>query len=173
MMAKPDPPPSAPHFAQRTVAAFVEALASDAVAPGSGAAAAVALALAAGCAAKAAAVTLKHRPGDQRLTELHDRLRVFAGHALTGADRDAQRFEAFQKQKSAATAAPLLRSGEQLQHSAADLQRWLDELAGQVSAVVHGDVLAARALCTACVTIHSENLKENQRASAALPLSGL
>jgi formiminotetrahydrofolate cyclodeaminase len=156
---------SRPTLAEQTVGELVGALASADVAPGAGAAGAVALALGAACAAKAATITLAHHRDDARLTELRAELLALSERALAGAEQDAEQFAEFMHDKSAETAGRLLRTGERLQHSALALKSILDELAGRVAPALAGDVLAARALCDACLAIQRENLDENQRAA--------
>lgn len=163
----PDAAPAPPSFADRTLAEVVRAIAGDGVAPGAGAASAVTLALAAACAAKAVAVTLRHRPEDEPLQRLREKLLALASGALSGAEEDTRRFEQFMRSRDARSAAPLLRSGERLQQLGAALKELSDQAASAIEPAVAGDLLAARALCDACLAIQHENLEENRRAARA------
>lgn len=154
-----------PRIAELTLGELTAAIASDAVAPGSGSAAAVGLALASACAAKAVAITLKHRAPDARLTKLWTTLVAFAERALDEGDGDALAFAEFMQDESSATAARLLDEGERMQRSAMALNAVLQRLAGEVEPIVVADILAARALCGACLAIQSQNLAANQKAT--------
>jgi formiminotetrahydrofolate cyclodeaminase len=153
-------------MARQTLGDLMAAIASDAVAPGSGSAAAVGLALAAACAAKAVAITLKHVAPDPRLSNLRQALVAFSERALDGGDQDAHLFEQFMRASGAAAAGPLIEAGERLQHSARALRQVLEHLAAEVDPLVVSDVLAARALCDACLAIQSQNLEANHEVAA-------
>jgi formiminotetrahydrofolate cyclodeaminase len=76
-----------------TVEALIESIASRRISPGAGSAAAVVLALGAACARKAALVSLKHRPDDERLQQAARTCESIACEALSGAEEDAREFE--------------------------------------------------------------------------------
>lgn len=150
-------------LADRPLGAVLEAISSDDVSPGAGAAGAVGLALAAACAGKAVAITLKHRPDDEVLTQVRKELVAIVHRALHGADEDSAHFREFMRDKDAASAAELLDSGRRLQHLGRKLFALLEQLDNRIDNSVCADVLAARALCAAFSEIQSENLRENAR----------
>jgi hypothetical protein len=97
------------------------------------------------------------------LSNLWASLVACSERALEGGDEDSLRFEAFMHDHSPETAAPLLGASERLQRSAHGLRDMLERLAAEVDSLVVPDVLAARALCEACLAIESQNLGANQK----------
>jgi formiminotetrahydrofolate cyclodeaminase len=154
--------PNIEHLAERPLGKVIEAIASDAVAPGAGSAAAVGLALAAACAGKAVAITNKHRQNDRVLSRAQRILEDIAHRALHGADEDASRFRAFMHEQDRASAQDLIDSSKRLQQLGAELRTVLDELKHHVDPIVSGDMKAAQALCGAFSEIQSENLAQNR-----------
>jgi formiminotetrahydrofolate cyclodeaminase len=80
---------------------LVELIGSNEIAPGAGAAGAVALALGAACAAKAAAVSLRHSLDDTRPSLALTHLRKLRDCALQGADTDARTFADYIRHRTA------------------------------------------------------------------------
>jgi formiminotetrahydrofolate cyclodeaminase len=154
-------------LAERSRGEVIRAVAAAGVAPGAGAAGAITLALAGACAAKAVAVTLRHRPADAALRALAEQLADISRRALIGADEDTRRFEAFIHSKDAADASRLIRNGEALTQLAARLGELLRVVEQRVDPSVQGDASAAAALCSAFRAIASENLKENRKSAAS------
>ncbi len=142
------------------VKALVALIGADHVSPGAGSAGAVALALAAACAGKAVSVSLKHRPGELPLQEARERFAEMARRALSGADRDSEAFEALVHERSAAAAARLLDSGEQLAQLAGMLAAAIDDIEPRIEPSVAGDLAAARALAGAAGSIQARNAAE-------------
>ena len=152
-------------LATRPLGSVIEAIASDAIAPGAGSAAAVGLALAAACARKAVVISLKHHPNDDSLTQAEKKLADVTHRALRGADVDAASFREFMLEKDAASAEELVATGKHLEQLGAALLAVLDSLECRVDLIVRGDIRAARALCSAFSEIQSENVAENEKAA--------
>jgi formiminotetrahydrofolate cyclodeaminase len=152
-------------FADRTLNEVLTALASDSVSPGSGAAAAATLAFAAACAAKALAISRKHRAADESTNAAEHRLGELIGAALGRADVDAALFEKFIHDKSAQTAAELVRADAASQGLARELDALLRQIDATIHPVVVGDIAAARALLSAASLIQARIRAENQRAA--------
>ncbi len=68
--------------------------------------------------------------------------------------------------KDAAAAQRLVKAGEGLRHLCGALTDLLDVIEARIDTVVAGDLVAARALCAASITIEAENLDENRRANS-------
>ena len=152
--------------AERSLTELLTELAAGGISPGAGAAGAITLALAAACAGKAVAISLKHHPQDEALGRARDQLAELRRLALVGADEDGRRFEDFVHSKDTAAADRLLQAGQGLRQLAAALTDLLDVVEARIDAVVAGDLVAARALCAASITIEAENLDENRRANS-------
>jgi hypothetical protein len=152
-------------FADQPLKDVLAALASDATSPGSGAAAAAALAFAAACAGKALAISRKHRPADEVTRTAEERLGQLVGLALRSADIDSALFERFLHEKSAQSAAELLRADAASQALARELDTLLNEIDGTIHPVVAGDIAAARVLLSAASLIQARIRAENQRAA--------
>ena len=105
-------------------------------------------------------VSLKHRPGELPLQEARERFAEMARRALSGADRDSEAFEGFMHEKSAATAARLLDSGEKLAQLAGILTAVLDDIEPRIEPSMAGDLAAARALAGAAGSIQARNAAE-------------
>jgi hypothetical protein len=120
------------------------------------------LALAAACAAKAAAISLKHQPQNAGLWQSDDILERIARFALAGADRDAEAFTAFIKEHTPGAIAQLIREGDKIAHLIDVLAGVLDKIAPETEANMSGDITAARALMEAARTIQLTNLAEVQ-----------
>jgi len=155
-------------FADQPLKDVLTALASDATSPGSGAAAAAALAFAAACAGKALAISRKHRAADESTNAAEKRLGELVESALGRADIDSALFERFIHEKSAQSAADLLRADTASQALARELDRLLNEIEATIHPVVVGDIAAARVLLSAAGLIQGRIRAENQRAARAL-----
>jgi formiminotetrahydrofolate cyclodeaminase len=151
--------------ADRSVSDLLAALASDAASPGAGAAAGVTLALAAACARKAVAISLKRQPEHATLVRAGEQLDGIARRALRGADEDARQFEEFLRARDAHAAERLTRAEIRMLKLASELVQAMNEVEGEIAPVVGGDMLAARALCRAVLTIEAKNLDESLGAS--------
>ena len=143
-------------------------LASDHISPGSGTAAAAAMGFAAACAAKALAISRKHRPADEVALAAQTQLQEIICKSLQRADVDSACFENFLRHKNQQTARALLEADQQTQALAAELLRVLDRIEPGVHPIVSGDILAARALLDAAVRIQARICEENRRAAAAI-----
>jgi formiminotetrahydrofolate cyclodeaminase len=152
---------------QMRVEELIDAIGGNRVSPGSGAAGAVTLALAAACAAKAAAISLKHQPHQDGLQHAQDTLEWIARFALAGADRDAEAFTAFIKEHTSGAIAQLIREGDKIAHLIKVLANVLDKVAPQIDANMSGDIVAARALMEAARKIQLSNLAEAHEQKSA------
>jgi hypothetical protein len=143
-------------------------LAGDHISPGSGTAAAAAMGFAAACAAKALAISRKHRAADEVALAAQTQLHEIIRKSLQRADADSACFENFLRHKNQQTARALLDSDQQTQALAAQLLVVLDRIAPGVHPVVSGDMLAARALLEAATRIQAHICEENRRAAALI-----
>jgi len=151
-----------------SLSALLTALASDHISPGSGTAAAAAMGFAAACAAKALAISRKHRAADEVALAAETQLKEIIRQSLQRADVDAARFENFLRHKNQQTARALLEADQETQALAAELLAVLDRIEAGVHPVVAGDILAARALLEAAARIQTRICEENQRAAAVI-----
>jgi hypothetical protein len=147
-------------IADLQTAALIHLISAAEPAPGAGAAGAITLALAAACGAKAASVSLKHSPGDARLSASLAQFEALCDGALRGADSDSHAFRDFLRNKTVKTARELVEAGELLAHLIEGLFLAIEEIEPHVTRAVAGDLLAARALATAARTIQSANESE-------------
>jgi formiminotetrahydrofolate cyclodeaminase len=147
---------------------LLTALASDHISPGSGTAAAAAMGFAAACAAKALAISRKHRAADEVALAAQTQLREIIRDSLQRAEVDSACFEDFLRHKNQQTARALLEADQQTQTLAAQLLVVLDRIEPGVYPVVSGDILAARALLEAAARIQARICEENQRAAAVI-----
>jgi hypothetical protein len=147
---------------------LLRALASDRISPGSGTAAAGAMAFAAACAAKALAISRKHRAPDEVALAAQTTLGALMAKSLARADVDSARFEDFLRHKNQQTARALIEADRETQALAAELGVLLDRVEPLVHPVVAGDIFAARALLDAATRIQARICEENERAAASL-----
>jgi len=82
-------------LATQPIGDFLAGMASTSPAPGAGSAGALALAIGIACARKALAMTLRHRPDDQRIAELCARFASLSDQAMAGAAADETSFGAY------------------------------------------------------------------------------
>jgi methenyltetrahydrofolate cyclohydrolase len=139
---------------------FLHALSSDEGLPGSGAAGAIALALGAACAAKAAALTLKHAPDNAPLRQAHSQLMACMDAAVEGSDTDSKRFASFLHRRSTEAADSVIAADQALVSLVDTVTALLETLDPQVRKSVAGDLVAARALNNAARIIQTENISE-------------
>ena len=147
-------------IARLRIEELVAHISGDHVSPGAGAAGAVALALAAACACKAVSVSLKHRPDDVELQSAVASLAQIARLALTDADRDAEAFEEFVRDKDPSAVERLVCEGENVAHLIATLVTTIDTVEARVRPNMTGDLIAARALISAAQRIQERNEAE-------------
>ena len=143
-------------------------LASDHISPGSGTAAAAAMGFAAACAAKALAISRKHRAADEVALAAETQLHEIIRKSLQRADVDSACFEDFMRHKNHRTATALLEADQETQALGAELSVVLDQIEAGVHPVVAGDILAARALLEAAARIQARICEENRRAAAVI-----
>jgi formiminotetrahydrofolate cyclodeaminase len=159
------PPESADlsgRLAESSVEVLIESIASRRIAPGAGSAAAVVLALGAACAQKAALVSLKHRPNDERLQQAARTCEAIAREALSGADKDAREFErSLRSQDKAAAAAQLLELGHRLKRRAEELMRLAATMRPLVITPVMADLDACEAFARAAKQVELRNLEDD------------
>jgi formiminotetrahydrofolate cyclodeaminase len=149
-------------LAESSVEVLIESIASCRIAPGAGSAAAVVLALGAACARKAALVSLKHRPDDERLQQAARTCEVIAREALSGADKDAREFERLlRSQDKAAAAAQLLELGHRLERRAEEVLRLAASMRPLVIRPVIADLDACEAFARAAKQVEVRNLEDN------------
>jgi formiminotetrahydrofolate cyclodeaminase len=153
-------------LSQLPIDELIAAIGSDRVAPGAGSAGAVALALAAACVAKAASISLKHRPHERELIETLERSTFLARAALTEAERDAAAFEDFIHAKSKTATAQLLDTSQELGELIEELRALIEKVEPRIEPIVAGDILAARALAEAARCIQSRNATEARQEQA-------
>jgi hypothetical protein len=137
----------------------LEILSSDGPSLGSGSAAAIALALAAGRAAKAAAVSAKHDAQHMRAAQRE--LETLGREALAAAQEETQRFARFIRDRRAENFEPLMSTESELEQICSKVLDRVTALEGEVDESVSGDLVAARALCEAFLTIERRNRVEN------------
>jgi formiminotetrahydrofolate cyclodeaminase len=82
-------------LATQPIGDFLAGMASTSPAPGAGSAGALALAIGIACARKALAMTLRHRPDDQRIADLCKRFSSLSEQAMAGAAADESSFGAY------------------------------------------------------------------------------
>jgi len=152
----------------RPLSDLLAALASDQISPGSGTAAASAMGFAAACAAKALAISRKHRAADDVALAAETRLKEIIHRSLQRAAVDSACFEDFLRRKNQKTAAALIEADQETQALAAELLALLDRVEPLVHAVVAGDIFAARVLLDAATRIQARICEENQRTAASL-----
>jgi hypothetical protein len=140
----------------------LEILSSDAPSVGCGSAAAIALALAAGCAAKAAAVTAKREPGE-RMRAAQRELETLGRDALAAAQQETQRFVRFVRDRRAENLEPLISAESELEQICSKVLDRVAALEREVDDRVSGDLVGARALCEAFLSIERRNRVENSR----------
>lgn len=143
---------------------FLRDLSSDTGRAGSGAAGAIALALGAACAAKAAAITLKHTPANAQLLQARHQLLAHIDAAIEGSDKDSERFLQFLRHRSRLAAESVISADEKLLNLVDELAAILESIDPQVRQNVSGDLVAARALSAAARTIQIENIAEMRAA---------
>lgn len=139
---------------------LVEAIRMSRPSPGAGAAGAVALALAAACAGKAVTISLKHKPDDGKLKAAAEGFVEIARRALSGADADADGFEAFMRKRSAALADRLIQTDRRIVDLCTALKALTDEIQSAIEPALAGDLFAARRLADAAHAIESRNITE-------------
>jgi formiminotetrahydrofolate cyclodeaminase len=148
-------------LAESSVEALIESIASRRISPGAGSAAAVVLALGAACARKAALVSLKHRPDDERLQQAARTCESIAREALSGAEEDAREFERLMRsQDKAAAASQLLELGHRLLRRAEELLRLGASMRPLVIEPVIADLDACEAFARAAKQIEVRNLED-------------
>jgi hypothetical protein len=140
----------------------LEILSSERPSLGCGAAAAIALALAAGCAAKAAAVSAKHETA-QAMRNRQRELEALGRQALGAAQQETQRFVRFVQDRTAETLAPLISTESELEQICSEVLDRVAVLQSEVDESVSGDLVAARILCEAFLSIERHNRVENSR----------
>ena len=145
------------NIADLDLTALIGAMAADAPAPGAGAAGDVALALGAACAAKAFAISARHKAYEAALAQAAVRARAIAEVALQGAGWDA---EAFAELLHGSGPGALRRDGTVLLAQAAALRALVEAHRPAVIPAMAGDLTAALALAAAFETIERRNLAE-------------
>lgn len=149
-------------LAESSVEALIESIASRRIAPGAGSAAAVVLALGAACARKAALVSLKHRPDDERLLQAAQTCESIAREALSGAEEDAREFERLLRSRDkAAAAAQLLELGHRLERRSEELLRLAARIRPLVIKPVIADLDACEAFARAAKQVEVRNLEDD------------
>lgn len=146
-----------------TLSDLIKLLCSESAEAGSGTAASVALALGAACFAKATVLSARSDGRPPTLRDASDQLCHFATEALRLADRESQRFAETIRSEDATAARDLIQVDERLLQLAERIQNKVEELSPHVDRSLQGDVLAARALRAAGVTILRRNEAENAR----------
>jgi formiminotetrahydrofolate cyclodeaminase len=139
---------------------FLRDLSSDSGRAGSGAAGAIALALGAACAAKAAAISLKHDPNNDQLREARGQLLAHIDAAIEGSDDDSKLFARFLRHRSRLAAESVISADQKLLERVDELTAILESIDPQIRQNVAGDIVAARALSVAARAIQIENIAE-------------
>jgi hypothetical protein len=139
------------------VAEMLTRICSNAVSPGAGSAGAVALALAAACVGKAVSITLKHRPEDSELRAALGTFQEIIQAALADADRDAQAFEDFVRERNPPAVERLICEEEEFGQLISKLTAAINEVAPRIQLNMAGDVVAGRALIGAARQIQQRN----------------
>jgi len=147
---------------------FLRDLSSDSGRTGSGAAGAIALALGAACAAKAAAITLKHAPDNDQLRKARVQLLEHIDAAIEGSDDDSERFARFLRRRSRLAAESVISTDQKLLERVDELTAILESIDPQIRRNVAGDIVAARALSVAARAIQIENIAELRRSDPSL-----
>lgn len=155
-------------IAQMRVQELIATIGEQGLTAGAGAAGAVTLALAAACAAKAASISLRHQPANERLPRLLDLLERIGRFALAGADRDAQAFATFLRENTLGAVVDLLHEGDRLLRLNDIVADTLEKLAPEIIPSMAGDVVAARALLAAARRIQETNSAAAQAQKAQL-----
>ena len=158
-------------FKHRVFEELLEAMASDAMSPGSGAAAASALALGIACLRKAVAISAKHDADNVDLQEAATRLCGLSDRAMAAADADVIGFprlasEQRSKAERADSADDLAALGERLTQLCAQLAQEADMIAPHIRPAMANDLLAARRLGEAAAAIAKANGAENAAQAA-------
>jgi len=153
-------------FKHRVFEELLEAMASDAMSPGSGAAAASALALGIACLRKAVAVSAKHDPDNADLHEAAARLCGLSERAFAAADADVIGFPRLasgqrSKEERAESADDLAALGERVSELCAQLVSEADMIAPHIRPAMANDLLAAWRLGEAAAAIAQANGAEN------------
>lgn len=153
-------------FKHRVFEELLEAMASDAISPGSGAAAASALALGIACLRKAVAISAKHDPDNVELEEAAARLCGMSERAFAAADADVIGFPRLasgdrSKEERADSADDLAALGERVTQLCAQLREEADMIAPHIRPAMANDLLAARQLGKAAAAIAKANGAEN------------
>ncbi len=161
-------PGSPSSIAHLQVGELMDAIGSKQISPGAGVAGAVTLALAAACAAKAVAISMKHRPDHAGLRRSLEELQTTARFALEDADHDSEAFAAFIKIHSSRTIAQLIREGDQLARLIDVLSHVLREIEPQIEPNMSGDMMAAHVLMDAARTIQLTNSAQAHEENATL-----
>ena len=139
---------------------FLRDLSSDSGRAGSGAAGAIALALGAACAAKAAAISLKHDPNNDQLRQARGQLLAHIDAAIEGSDDDSKLFARFLRHRSRLAAESVISADQKLLERVDELTAILESIDPQIRQNVAGDIVAARALSVAARAIQIENITE-------------
>ena len=153
-------------FKHRVFEELLEAMASDAMSPGSGAAAASALALGIACLRKAVAVSAKHDPDNADLHEAATRLCGLSDRAMAAADADVIGFPRLasgqrSKEERAESADDLAALGARVTQLCAQLDEEAKQIAPHIRPAMANDLLAARRLGEAAAAIAQANGAEN------------
>ena len=151
-------------IADLAVADLMAAIGSTDITPGAGSAAAVTVALATACASKAVAMSLKHHASDNELQSANESLKRISRFALIGADRDAEAFRAFIKERNPSTTNELLQEIDQVTQLIEALLTIIRTIERRVAANMSGDLIAAKALAEAAHKIQSANERETEKA---------
>ena len=158
-------------FKHRVFEELLEAMASDAMSPGSGAAAASALALGVACLRKAVAVSIKHDPDNVELEEAAARLCGLSERAFAAADADVIGFPRLasdqrSKEERAQSADDLAALGERVSELCAQLVSEAGMIEAHIRPAMANDLLAARHLGEAAAAIAKANGAENATKAA-------
>ena len=153
-------------FKHRVFEELLEAMASDAMSPGSGAAAASALALGIACLRKAVAVSAKHDPDNADLQEATTRLCGLSDRAMAAADADVIGFPRLasgqrSKEERAESADDLAALGARVTQLCKQLAQEAKLIAPHIRPAMANDMLAARHLGKAAAAIAKANGAEN------------
>jgi hypothetical protein len=144
---------------ESTVASLIARISADTPSPGCGVAAAVTFGLAAACAAKAAAITLRHSPDDQRLEQARKFFLECARVALDGAEVDRREFARQLKQNDPVAQARLASTSEGLIESIDRFDAELAAISARIRDNLSGDLFAARSLAAAARAVEENNLR--------------
>ncbi len=158
-------------FKHRVFEELLEAMASDAMSPGSGAAAASALALGIACLRKAVAISAKHDPDNEELHEAATRLCGLSDRAMAAADADVIGFPRLasgqrSKEEQAESADDLAALGARVTQLCKQLAQEAKLIAPHIRPAMANDLLAARHLGKAAAAIAKANGEENATKAA-------